>query len=141
MPSTTVIGNAFHSVVQNGTGLFAQGPFTTWLGNLVIDLAGAPLPPGHYKVEAEVVVAGNVEVYLPRDARYTLTGSTVLGERKVREGLDAGKRFRHRWDRFFGRRSSVPELPERSAAAPSEASLSFELEVNTLVGEVKVYRV
>jgi hypothetical protein len=141
MPTTTVIGNAFHSVAQNGTALFAQGPFSTWVGNLVLDLAGAPLPPGHYKLEAEVVIAGNVEIYLPRDARYTLTGSTVIGERKVREGLDYGKQLRQRWDRFFGRHSTVPQLPEQLPLAPADGSLSFELEVSTLLGEVKLYRV
>jgi predicted membrane protein len=141
MPTTTVLGNAFHSVTQNGPSLFDQGPFTTWVGNLVIDLAGAPLPSGKYRLEAEVVIVGNVEIFLPREASYTLNGTTLLGERKVRDGLDAGKVFRSRLDRFFGRPSEVPQLPEGQRAITRGADLSFELQVSTAIGEVKVYRV
>jgi hypothetical protein len=140
MPTTIFLGSAFHSVAQNGTGLFAEGPFSTWIGNLVIDLAGAPLPAGHYKVEAEVVIAGNIEIYLPRDARYSLTGSTILGNRKVREGLDYGKQLRRRWAQFFGRSSQVPALPETASLVRSDGAVSFDLDASTLVGEVKVYR-
>jgi hypothetical protein len=140
MPTTTVLGNAFHSVSQNGVQLFEQGPFSTWIGNLVVDLASAPLPAGRYRLQAEVVLAGNVEIYLPRDAVFTLTGSTVIGERKVREGLDYGKELRRRWDAFFGRRSEVPALPASFPVASANGALSFDLEVETLVGEVKVYR-
>jgi hypothetical protein len=139
MASLTVIGNAFHSVLQNGAALFEQGPFQTGMGNLVIDLAGAPLPDGHYKLEAEVLVAGSVEIYLPRTARYTLSGTTLLGERVVREGLDFGARLRQRWSHFFGKRSRIPELPAGSALVPAQA-LSFELVVNTLFGGVRLYR-
>ena len=140
MPTTTFLGNSFHSVSQNGARLFEQGPFSTWIGNLVLDLASAPLPPGRYRVEAEVVLVGNVEIYLPRDAVFTLTGSTVIGERKVREGLDYGKTLRRRWDHFFGRRSEVPALPASFPLAPTDGSLSFDLNVGTTLGEVKVYR-
>ncbi len=118
MPTTTFLGNAFHSVSQNGSRLFDQGPFSTWVGNLVLDLASTPLPPGRYQVQAEVVIAGNVEIYLPGDASFTLTGSTVLGERKVRDGLDDGKQLRRRWDHFFGRTSQVPALPASFPLAP-----------------------
>src|SRR5215510_2355990 len=120
MATTTVFGNALHSVSHNGTALFSEGPFSTWFGNLVLDLASAPLPPGSYKLQAEVVLAGNIEVYLPRDARYTVTGNTFAGGRKVREGLDYGKQLQKRFAAFFGRRSPVPELPGTigTSAAP-----------------------
>jgi hypothetical protein len=140
MASLTVIGNAFHSVLQNGVALFEQGPFQTGLGNLILDLAGAPLPEGHYRVEAEVFVAGNVEIYLPRAARYTLTGTTFIGERVVRDGLDFGAQLRQRWSRFFGKRSKIPELPASWALATT-SGLSFELVVNTLLGGVRIYRI
>jgi len=140
MASLTVFGNAFHSVVENGTALFDQGPFQTGLGNLVLDLAGAPLPDGHYRVEAEIFVAGTVEIFLPRAARFTLTGTTLIGERTVREGLGFGAELRQRWSKFFGARSKVPELPPGSALAAS-SNLSIELVVNTLVGGVRLYRI
>ena len=139
MASTIIVGNGLHSVSQNGTALFSEGPFSIWFGNLVLDLASAPLPRGIYKVQAETVLAGNVEVYLPRDARYTLTGTTGFGGRKVREGLDYGKQLQKRFHKFFGTRSQVPELTA-GGALTAGSGLSFELELSTLLGDVKVYR-
>jgi|SRR5215470_8486447 len=139
MANTTVFGNALHSVSHNGTALFSEGPFSTWFGNLVVDLASAPLPPGTYKLKAEVVLAGNIEVYLPRAARYTLNGDTLAGGRKVRDGLDYRKQLQKRFAAFFGRRSPVPELPG-SIGNSADPGLSFELELSTLLGDVKVYR-
>jgi len=54
--------------------------------------------------------------------------------------LDDGKGLRRRWDAFFGRRSEVPALPASFPVPSGNRALSFDLEVETLVGEVKVYR-
>lgn len=91
-------------------------------------------------MEAEVFVAGTVEIYLPRAARYTLTGTTLLGERAVRDGLDFSRQLRQRWNRFFGTRSRIPELPSSTALELAHPGLSFDLVVNTLVGGVRIYR-
>lgn len=133
----TVLGGQFYSISRSGMMLFQQGPITSVLGGVTIDLVSAPIEPGEYHLEINATLGG-VEIFLPRYVQFTLEGGSLLGGRNVHEGPEAWEVMkRHLQDEFL-----LPDQPPDFAFAPStpERAVRIHFIINSTLGGVEVYQ-
>lgn len=134
---STIAGDHYCSISTMGMALLYQGRISTVFGNIVIDLASAPITPGQYTLELDTK-AGNITVYLPDYVQFTSDGKTFWGNRKTHQGLGVWKTTTKTFQNIFGLPSRTPEY----ALAPvsQEYPVIIHLSISTGMGDVKIYR-
>lgn len=131
----TLFGNEFHSIAASGPAIFTMGPIGVGLGDVVIDLVSAPLPPGEHRLEVWAGL-GDVEIYLPRYVQFTVDGFRGFGETKIHDGLTGWKATKKKLARWL----DLPDrTPEHALQAPKEP-ISLKLVVQKGFGDIEIYR-
>jgi hypothetical protein len=129
--------SAFYSISHSGMALF-DCPIESKSGGLTVDLASAPLAPGHHELTLRTSVGG-IEIYLPRHVTFTWEGGPRHGGYDVHEGHGLLNRIGRRIRAAFGSPSRIPDR----AVGPEDASqpTTLHLVIESWIGGIDVYRI
>lgn len=130
-------GEVVRSVSRDGLGWLEQGEkLKAEMGQILIDMVSAPVPPGEYHL-ALAARAGGGEVFLPRCARLVAGGSSLLGGRRELTGTD-------HWPYIAGRLRNQVKLPEEIPAYALETfekrPVTVRISFDVFVGGFTIYR-
>ena len=128
------IGGQFHSISVSGMALFAR-PIESTVGGIVVDLASAPIQPGHHELKIDVSIGG-IEIYVPSYVQLTMDGGAVIGGYDVHEGLGWLERAERSMRRLLRLSNQVPA---NAPPAPTEP-ISIHCVIEGGIGGVDVYR-
>lgn len=131
----SVLGGQTHSISSQGLALFQQGPIISVLGDVEIDLASAPLPPGEYRLDISTFLGG-IEIYLPRNAQYSINGTSIMGGKDIHQGPE-------NWDRLtrsFQKIASLPAQAPEIGLMSQEQPVIIRLNLNHILGGVDIYQ-
>jgi hypothetical protein len=134
--TTSIIGGSFFSISHAGVDIFKE-KITSGIGGIVIDLVTAAIPPGEYTMELESGIGG-IEIYLPTYAKFTISGTSVLGGADVHEGLGFWGALTHKVKDKLHLTSQIPE----HAVAPEDPSkpVKITFKITRGAGGVDIYR-
>ena len=137
----SALGGQFYSISVQGPMLFQQGPISTGIGGVVIDLASAPIPPGDYSLHISTAVGG-VDIYLPRYVQHVVEGSSLIGGKDIHSGIE-------NWQKLLkvvhGEHTglSLPEQPPEFVTATfnEEQAVRIHFFINRGVGGINIYQI
>ena len=133
--SVSGFGGQSHSISNSGMMLFQQGPITSFVGGIELDLVSAPIEPGEYTLEIKNTVGG-VEIFLPHYVQFTIDGGSMFGGRDVHNGVDKWRKMQKKL------RHIVPlpdEPPAFALANHDERPVSIHFILETTVGGLDIY--
>ena len=116
--SANVLGDVRSRIVSAS---FAGGTLSSVMGDVEADLTGAVLAPGEQLLKLDTVM-GDVEILLPPNTAFSVTGDAVMG--KVVAGTESRKGF-------------FPSL-EYATPGYKDAARRIRIDASTVMGEVSV---
>ncbi len=133
--STSSFGGQNHSISTSGMMLFRQGPISSTVGGIELDLVSAPIDPGEYILEINASVGG-VAIYLPRYVQFTIEGGSVFGGRDIHNGTEW-----HKMQKKLRGMVALPDEPPAFALANhDERPVAIRFVLNVTFGGVDVFR-
>lgn len=124
----------YHSISLSGMSLFER-PIESVVGGIVVDLASAPLAPGHHELHIDVSIGG-IEIYVPSYVQLTMDGGASIGGVDVHDGLGWLERIERATRKLFRLSNQVPA----HAPPPPDEPISIRCVINGGIGGIDIYR-
>jgi len=132
----SMLGHRVSSIAVDGPALFVDRRLAAVGGGLTVDLIGAPIPPGEYRLRLAANLGGG-ELYLPRCVRWTVDGHPAWGGSRIVTGREHWPRMRER----LAARVALPvELPPYALEEFAVRPVSLRITVLIVMGGFTIYQ-